>query len=205
MTTQEINQDISDSINKSHLEGTSIENSEARIEKSNNVNTEKTLTNVDIPNISNENLNQICKSSTHGSEETSCRIVHFEDDLQQKNVGSNTQILNFKEALSGQVETPVKLVEFHDHVKLYFMIPCMSNSSYEILTGKLGNSSEHIEKLLNRYTLYCPSVNLNIFKVSMAKGRYTNVKLLEQIALFVINSYAQHPLLLSVSVYYLII
>ena len=207
MSNQERNQDISlaDNMNKSHLEKTAIENSKASIEKSISDSTEKTLTNFDISYISNANLNQMSKSSTdNGSEETSCRIVHFEDDLQQKN-GSNAKLLNFKEALSGQVETPVKFVEIHEQAKLYFMIPCMSSSSYEVLTGKLGFSSEHMDKLLNRYTLYCPSVNLNIFKVLKSKGGFINVKLLEQIALFVINSHAQHPLILSVSVYYLII
>ena len=40
--------------------------------------------------------------------------------------------------MSGQVETQVaKLVEIHEHAKIYFMIPCMSSSSYEVLTGKL--------------------------------------------------------------------
>ena len=105
--------------------------------------------------------------------------------------------LNFKMIMSGQGQKE-KVAKSDDGGKLsemlYMMIPCFSSSSYESLMGKIGRSSETSSQLRLRYKLYCSSVILNTFNSSRDK-----VMDLERVSLFVINSYSEHPLILSVS------
>ena len=123
--------------------------------------------------------------------------------IEGSNSSSNSDLsllpssLNFKMIMSGQGQKE-KVAKSDDGGKLsemlYMMIPCFSSSSYESLMGKIGRSSETSSQLRLRYKLYCSSVILNTFNSSRDK-----VMDLERVSLFVINSYSEHPLILSVS------